>query len=40
MIRTLIASAIALALLHACARPNDGMGDLWKAVSCVQKGAC
>lgn len=40
MIRKLLTGAIALALLHACARPDDGMGNLWKGVSCVQKGTC
>lgn len=40
MIRKLIAVALAAGLLHACARPSGGMDDLWKGVSCVQKGTC
>lgn len=40
MLRTLILGALALALLTACGRRDDGMGDLWKGVACVQKGDC
>lgn len=41
MHRTLIAGALALALLTAaCVPRDDGMGDLWKGVACVQKGDC
>lgn len=40
MLRTLIAGALSLALLTACARRDDGMGNLWKGVACVQKGSC
>jgi hypothetical protein len=40
MIRTLLTSALALALLHACARHNDGMSETWKGVACVQQGRC
>lgn len=37
-----VLAALLLALLiSACARPyDDGMGDLWKGVACVQKGTC
>lgn len=40
MLRTLIAGALALALLSACVPRDDGMGDVWKGISCVRKGSC
>ena len=40
MLRILITSAIALALLHACTRRDDGMGSLYLGVACIHEGRC
>lgn len=40
MTRFLLAAALALALLPACTRHNDGMSDLWKGVKYCNEGHC
>lgn len=41
MLRALIAGAMTLALLTACGRRDDGMGELWKGVRyCIETEAC
>lgn len=40
MPRILITGAIALALLHACTRRDDGAGRLYLGVACIHEGRC